>query len=448
LISLKFSKHLPNKTNIHTMMLRLLPLLAFLGCISASSAAGADDDDRSTRRIADKTSPSMIRERMVETDRPIRIDDIRFNKVPPIAYTNDTWYVVPSADYPLGVHTNVYPLLPSDYPIQGIKAEIMQRETMADSVITENPMDYDLFGETAASYMEFLKEPHMPSSDPTSPYWDELREVVDAQIARRAGADPSTLNRWPNTWQDYDLEEIALAVFNEYPASLQQVLIVNRLKTPPRILMDRTVLPFRSELDMVGTQLRIATLNTWSIEAVGAINFLLKWTYGVPRPEEVAWLIASGSIGVADGVPEDLVASIQSMNLPNATSFTAYPIGSPNHPSWPAMHAAGSSCSFWLPAVAKLTPEEYCEALRVDYAVAYARTVAGVHYQMDNLAGLNVGQEILKRKLPGYLAANYNSDPTVVSERLEKLSFDWKDFDPYNCTIANVPVGDRLNFDQ
>jgi hypothetical protein len=41
------------------------------------------------------------------------------------------------------------------------------------------------------------------------------------------------------------------------------------------------------------------------------------------------------------------------------------------------MHAAGSSCSYWLPVVAKISPEQYCEALRVDYAVALARTVAG-----------------------------------------------------------------------
>jgi hypothetical protein len=51
--------------------------------------------------------------------------------------------------------------------------------------------------------------------------------------------------------------------------------------------------------------------------------------------------------------------------------------GSPLHPSWPAMHAAGSTCSYWLPAIAKISPEQYCEALRLDYAVAFARTVAG-----------------------------------------------------------------------
>jgi membrane-associated phospholipid phosphatase len=374
------------------------------------------------------------------------VDDIRFNKCPPMLYGNSTPYYAPHPDYVLGINTNVYPLLPQDYPIQGSKALVLQYQTMADSVLTENPMDFVLHGQTAAQYAAFVDPPHMPSSDPTSPYWDELREVVDAQWARRNNSDPADLSRWPNLWQDFNLTTIALAVWNEYPASLQQQLIVARFKTTPRLQMNRKIMPFRSMVDMVGTQLIIAALNTWSIEIVGPVNFLLKWTFGVPRPEEVAWLIASGSIGTDDGVPDDLVTSIRDMNLTVSTDFTAYPIGSPNHPSWPAMHAAGSTCSIWIPVVAVITPEEYCEALRIDYAVAYARTVAGVHYQMDNLAGLNLGQEILKANLPGYLALKYNSDPDLVAQRLEQLSFDWKDFDPYNCTIANQPVGDRLAY--
>jgi hypothetical protein len=99
----------------------------------------------------------------------------------------------------------------------------------------------------------------------------------------------------------------------------------------------------------------------------------------MPRPEEMAWLIASDAFTSADGVPQDIVDDLQSMNLKHAADFTAYEDGSPMHPSWPAMHAAASVCSYWLPAIAKVTPEQYCEALRVDYAVAYARTVAGVH---------------------------------------------------------------------
>jgi hypothetical protein len=96
--------------------------------------------------------------------------------------------------------------------------------------------------------------------------------------------------------------------------------------------------------------------------------------------------------------------------------------------------------------IAKLTPTQYCEALRVDYAVAWARTVAGVHYPMDNMAGLNLGTLVSLDKLPELLSERYGSDPEAVRTRMETLKFEWEDFDPYNCTIASVPVGDRLAY--
>lgn len=233
-------------------------------------------------------------------------------------------------------------------------------------------------------------------------------------------------------------------MFNEYPASIQQEFLKKLFAGG--IVMDYTVLPYRSVVNMVGAQVRVAAINTWAVETIAAPNFLLKWYIGVPRPEEMAWLIASGAYTADDGVPKDVVKLIKSMKLENAHAFTAYPIGSPNHPSWPAMHAAASMMSYWLPVVVKLTPEQYCEALRVDYAVAYARTVAGVHYQMDNLAGLNIGQYILRKTLPSYLATTYYANRVIIEAKLQWLSFDWTDFDPYSCTIANVPVGDRLMY--
>lgn len=43
------------------------------------------------------------------------------------------------------------------------------------------------------------------------------------------------------------------------------------------------------------------------------------------------------------------------------------------------MHSAASSASLWLGVVLNLTEEQFCEVQKTDYAVAYARTVAGVH---------------------------------------------------------------------
>jgi len=105
----------------------------------------------------------------------------------------------------------------------------------------------------------------------------------------------------------------------------------------------------------------------------------------------MAWKIADDEIP-KEQVPQDLYDAIKGMNLTNATSFTQYPEGSPKHPSWPAMHSAASSASLWLAVVADLTEEQYCEVLRTDHSVAYARTIAGVHYPKDNIAGLNMGQ--------------------------------------------------------
>lgn len=81
----------------------------------------------------------------------------------------------------------------------------------------------------------------------------------------------------------------------------------------------------------------LAFMNGWSMSIVGPHNFAAKWFAGRARPEEVVWLIKKGKV---DGVPKDIEREISQMNIRSAAGFTAYEEGSPNHPSWPAMHAA------------------------------------------------------------------------------------------------------------
>lgn len=166
------------------------------------------------------------------------------------------------------------------------------------------------------------------------------------------------------------------------------------------------------------------------------MNFYIKWYVGRPRPEEVAYAIATRQMSYDDGVPPDVVQLIDMFHLETPEEFTAYPEGAPRHPAWPAMHSAASSASFWLAVILDLSPEQYCEALRVDYAVAFARTCAGVHYPTDNIAGLNLGQAIIADLLPDHLAEVYGSDPDKVRAKIDKLRFDWNDFDSYSCTGA------------
>ncbi|KAL3940470.1 MAG: hypothetical protein SGARI_000952 [Bacillariaceae sp.] len=330
--------------------------------------------------------------------------------------------------------------MPADYPPHGEKSKILRRETMASSVMATG--DPQLHGATADMYGSKLEAPVFPGSNADNKYWHELREVVEVQKARRSKAEPNSVNRWPDLWQGYDLEEIAQLVHDEYPASLQQSMLYGLFKEGVKLNYD--IIPFRSVVDFVATEVRMAKLNTWVVDTIAPISFMMKWHTGMPRPEEIAWLIHSGAFTGRDGVPADLQNDIRDFKMDHATNFTAYPEGSPTHPSWPAMHSAASTLSFWLPVVVKLTPAQYCEALRVDYAVSYARTVAGVHYPQDNYAGLNLGKEVILEKFPDMMYERYGADPEAVRSRMEYLKFDWHAFDSWDCTIGGIPAADWL----
>jgi membrane-associated phospholipid phosphatase len=339
-------------------------------------------------------------------------------------------------------------------------AEVLIKESNGDAIV--RPGDVQL-----------------PSSDPSRPeYWklkpilpgddcflEELHKVVKLQIARKKGDCPTEFYGFPKIMIDgkvdymrnigdpdnykLSLEDIANAVKNEYPVSIQQTFIKEFFKTAPkdsRKIILNLGQPFRSAIDFIGMMVRMARINAWSFEVVAPVNFMLKWHYGMSRPEEVAWLIDQEMIEDDLASEQGLVEDIKSLGMESRKDFTAYnkedDNGSPTHPSFPAMHSAGSTLSTWLPALFKLTCEEYEQALLVDHAVAFARTVAGVHYEQDNIAGLNVGQRIIREQLPALAAREYGCDETLVRERLDKLSFDWKCFDSKNKKIGDQTIKD------
>lgn len=152
----------------------------------------------------------------------------------------------------------------------------------------------------------------------------------------------------------------------------------------------------------------------------------------------MAWKITTGEVPKEE-VPPDVYQMVMDMNLSNATSFTQYPEGCPLHPSWPAMHSAASSMSLWLAVVANLTDEQYCQVLRTDYAVSFARTIAGVHYTSDNFAGLNMGQEVIAHALPDHLEKVYGAKADAVRAKIEKYRFDWRNFSPETCAATLEP---------
>ena len=198
------------------------------------------------------------------------------------------------------------------------------------------------------------------------------------------------------------------------------------------VTIDRDIIPSDSHADFLRSVVMLSDLNTWAIGTVGPHNFGVKWFAGRARPEEVAYAIKTGVIP-RNHVPTKILTALDAMTFDSATAFTAYTEGSPKHPSWPAMHSAASAGSMWMAIVMNLSPAQWCETKALDYGVAYARTVAGVHFPTDNIAGLNLGQEILARKLPEHLAARYGSDPRVVREKILNMRFEWADYLTSEC---------------
>jgi len=62
--------------------------------------------------------------------------------------------------------------------------------------------------------------------------------------------------------------------------------------------------------------------------------------------------------------------------------------------------------------------------------VAYARTIAGVHYEDDNIAGLDMGQEIVARDLAGYLEGKYGTAIERTVRKMENKRFKWEHYNP------------------
>jgi hypothetical protein len=223
----------------------------------------------------------------------------------------------------------------------------------------------------------------------------------------------------------------------QFPGYHQMNLLTSLLGQGLEI--DNDLIPKRSEKQFLHGPVLFANLNTWSVDMVGPTNFGAKYFAGRARPEEVAWAITCSQEGFVNTagcetafqfdlptVPTDIVQAIVGMNLQRMEDFCQYSEGAPPHPSWPAMHSASSNISLWLAVVAKLTPEQALEAKKTDLAVAMGRTVAGVHYKDDNTAGLTMGQEIMARELPQYLASKYGADAIKVKAKIASLRFDWR----------------------
>jgi len=162
----------------------------------------------------------------------------------------------------------------------------------------------------------------------------------------------------------------------------------------------------------------------WAIHHVSPTCFAHKWYYGVPRPEEVIGAFVRGEIHSPNEEQNKKLRKIIKGSwtrdiLRDQRLFTMYKgntpgsIGSPKHPSFGAMHSAMAAVTLILPVFFDLTPEELYEVRQTTVNTSWYRLLAGVHYRMDNMYGIELGERVVEKVLPSYLA-KYGADKRKV----------------------------------
>ena len=229
--------------------------------------SGEKEEDMQNRRRTQQQ-----RQRRPAHLRPLTMEpgdlNFRFNKIPVLR----------------GNVGAMFPLGNRHYPMRGRLAEELKFNTTAESVMTSD--DYELKRIDEEDYMARAGgPPTYPNEDKDHPFWQEFRTVMEAQVHRRANGTVSDVMTPPTLWENFTIEDVADAVHDEYPGSIQADMINYFISIGLKI--DHNIIPFRGHNDFIGRNFRAAKLNTWATGQVAATNFRTKWTYGRPRPEEV-----------------------------------------------------------------------------------------------------------------------------------------------------------------
>eukprot|EP00591_Stephanopyxis_turris_P016500 CAMPEP_0195539804 /NCGR_PEP_ID=MMETSP0794_2-20130614/50239_1 /TAXON_ID=515487 /ORGANISM="Stephanopyxis turris, Strain CCMP 815" /LENGTH=412 /DNA_ID=CAMNT_0040673857 /DNA_START=61 /DNA_END=1299 /DNA_ORIENTATION=+ len=324
------------------------------------------------------------------------------------------------------------------FPISESDATLLRSKEGPVSVVLpeDGCADIDYDGLEASLVEAGLYPPTHPEDEA---FWDEFEEVVNVQHYLKTKKNnpcmtdplPKVMPRVPQFWRGFDILDAAEAVHDEFPGIYHNQMIANWL-SEGSLTPNNVVIPKFSSPDFINGPVLLSDMIGHAIRMVAPCDFAIKWSVGRARPEEIAWKITRGELDV----PQDkahITQVLDDMNLNSATDFTAYPEGCPRHPSWPAMHSAASAASFWLDVTQNLTEDQLCEARILDYSISYARTVAGVHYRGDNIAGLMVGQELIAQQLPEYLEGEYGADPDIVRDAIERSKYNWANFETSEC---------------
>ena len=165
---------------------------------------GLDMEPEERRRMLQvrRRSASFIRSARNDRVHTMQEGDlnVRFSKVPGYNGADVSQYL---------------PLTNNDFPMRGELADILKRQSRAESIMTED--DYELREVNERRYFRNSGgPPTFPNEDPNHSFWqDDFRPVVEALVHLRADGDPADLIELPTRWKDFNMQEVANAVHDE-----------------------------------------------------------------------------------------------------------------------------------------------------------------------------------------------------------------------------------------
>lgn len=317
-----------------------------------------------------------------------------------------------------------------EYPLtESVADKLLAANSNAESPVCPNHAASNVIIDPAAwtSSTYGIEAPTLPSDG--QGFWDEFLEVVRLQQMRKDNENTPIEDfiTVPSLFKKDQLNLMTLttaskAVRSDFPTHFPTKMAEKLLGDGATFRSD--IVPKRSASDFVRNQVLLARLIGWAVSEVSDTAFAAKWHFGRPRPEEVAWKVKDGVYDACGDVTKEGVKDeVNALGMSTSYDFTAYNepgsgsgtctdinCGSPRHPSFPAMHSAASVTSLFLPLVLDLDATQIKDLRALDFAVASSRTFAGVHYATDNRAGLAMGSEVLKKRLPDYLADLFGGD--------------------------------------
>lgn len=149
------------------------------------------------------------------------------------------------------------------------------------------------------------------------------------------------------------------------------------------------------------------------------------------RPEEQFWHYIEGNLDAPDWFKDSAVWDMPffQREFTRAEDFTAFPEGSPDHPSNMAGHATLAGACEVPRAFVKLQPNHLDDLRRFQWNGAHGRSWARVHARNDNVRGLELGpriaQIVIPREIERLGMENCGMAARGVQEALYDPFFTW-----------------------